>query len=437
MPDGIVPNLIAADPAQWILPGSATLAVVADMPLTAAVDHFAAHPQSCLLPVVDADGRVIGAVREADVRRLLFNPFGHALLRNPAYAQHVTALMRPCPMAEVTDAVATILAVYGRATIDDGMVLTRDGRLAGVVPNRMLVRVAAAREHDWALAQAARVHRMTDIALRFDREASALADLMTRVGDDMLAAARTAAGRAHDSAGRMVTVAETAARTDRDIETLAMAAHGLASALGELRSESADARAITRDAVAATSVATMRTGELATAARSIDRMLALIQSVATKVNRLALNATIEAARAGPAGRSFAVVAGEVKTLAAQTKAAATEIGGQIAAILTMVDQVATGQAAMRDVVATVDQLTGSVDATVGAQRAVIEHVTGSADAARAASHTISTVFVAVRQETQHALTHCGQMQAMAEELAANAARLRGTVGTLLDQMRAA
>src|SRR5438128_8646395 len=72
-----------------------------------------------------------------------------------------------------------------------------------------------------------------------------------------------------------------------------------------------------------------RMAGFASAMSQVQTVSSTIETIARKTNMLALNATIEAARAGDAGRSFAVVAAEVKKLAHDTRAATRQIASTI------------------------------------------------------------------------------------------------------------
>src|SRR5215204_6725413 len=72
-----------------------------------------------------------------------------------------------------------------------------------------------------------------------------------------------------------------------------------------------------------------RMAGFASAMNQVQTVSSTIETIARKTNMLALNATIEAARAGDAGRSFAVVAAEVKKLAHDTRSATSQIASTI------------------------------------------------------------------------------------------------------------
>jgi methyl-accepting chemotaxis protein len=75
-----------------------------------------------------------------------------------------------------------------------------------------------------------------------------------------------------------------------------------------------------------------RIEDLMDRSREIGEIIGVVGEVASQSKLLALNASIEAARAGPLGRSFGVVASEMRDLAEQSRQATRQVRELLAAI---------------------------------------------------------------------------------------------------------
>ena len=93
------------------------------------------------------------------------------------------------------------------------------------------------------------------------------------------------------------------------------------------------------------------------AADEIRAFVTLVQKIARQSKLLALNAAMEAARAGEQGEGFAVVANEVRRLAANVSDAAEQTGGLIQGILTRMEDARSASARALDRVQAVREAT--------------------------------------------------------------------------------
>ncbi len=189
--------------------------------------------------------------------------------------------------------------------------------------NELEAAMASAQDH-----QAEQRLAMRTLQHRVAEEMDAVSDAASQAGS----ATQGVVGGMEAASREMAAVRGAAELAAKGIQEVASASEELSASIGEIAVQVARSAESARQAAAESKRTDASVEELANAAGRIGDVVRLIGDIAAQTNLLALNATIEAARAGDAGRGFAVVAGEVKNLAAQTARATEEIGGQIAAM---------------------------------------------------------------------------------------------------------
>jgi methyl-accepting chemotaxis protein len=298
-------------------------------------------------------------------------------------------------------------------------------------------RDAAAQDAHNKASSAARRSELIRFADEFEAAVGAIVSNVSASAVQLESAAGTLTRTADTTQSLSNQVAGASEEASQNMQSVASATEELSASVDEIGKRVRESNRIAEAAVLQAEQTDGRIGKLSRAAQQIGDVVKLITAIAEQTNLLALNATIEAARAGEAGRGFAVVASEVKSLASQTARATDEISSHISGM----------QSATQESVAAIKEIGG----TIGQISEIASSIATAVEQQGSATQEIARSVQNVAQGTQEAAANIMQVNRGATEtgsasedvlnsaqsLSSESKRLRAELDRFMANIRAA
>ncbi|MGX1167895.1 methyl-accepting chemotaxis protein [Bradyrhizobium sp. USDA 372] len=317
------------------------------------------------------------------------------------------------------------------------------GEMAGAVEEFKIQAVAKA-ERDAAASEvqnreqaASRRAELIRFADDFESAVGAIVSNVSASAVQLESAASTLTRTAETTQSLSSQVAGVSEQASSNMQSVATATEELSASVEEIGRQVRDSSRIAEAAVMQAKETDGRIGKLSHAAQQIGEVVKLITAIAEQTNLLALNATIEAARAGEAGRGFAVVASEVKSLASQTAKATDEISSHIAG---MQGATAESVAAIKEIGATIGQISSistSIASAVEQQGAATQEIARSVQTVAQGTQTAATDIGQVNRGAAETGSASEEVLNSAKTLSSESTRLRAELDRFMANIRAA
>ncbi|WP_417493351.1 methyl-accepting chemotaxis protein [Maricaulis sp.] len=284
----------------------------------------------------------------------------------------------------------------------------------------------------------ARHEGAVDLATRLEAE---LGDVVSGVSttienlNDATAGLNTITDTANQ---KCINVSAGAEQASTNMQSVAAAAEELTSSIGEIDRQTANSTDLAAAAVEKSHSMNAQIENLSAVSRNIGEVVNLINAIAEQTNLLALNATIEAARAGDAGRGFAIVAQEVKTLAGQTARATENISAQINALQTSTVEAVSANATISSAIEDINAACSAIAASVTQQSSATNEIARSVDEAAQGTRSVSSGISAVQMatdQTRDTVSTVVQSSNVLAEQEGNLINLRTNIVDFLGELR--
>jgi methyl-accepting chemotaxis protein len=284
-------------------------------------------------------------------------------------------------------------------------------------------------------SEAEKKRLIVQLAEKFEQSVRISLDTLAKSASGMRAKSQSMSTIAGAASHQATAVAAAAEQATANVQAVAVATEELSSSVFEIGRQVAQSTVIAGNAVEEANRTNVTVQGLSAAAAKIGDVVGLINDIASQTNLLALNATIEAARAGDAGKGFAIVAHEVKSLASQTAMATEDISTHVATMQGATNEAVHAIESIVGTISSINEITTAIASAVEEQGAATQEIARNVQQAAQGTAEVSHNIVGVNQAANETGIAAGQVSESVEQLTRQSSALRANVDHFLASIR--